>query len=233
MNVSHPSHQSSERGSALIFVLIAVVLFAALTYAISRGGDSARNLSQEKIRLTASEIIDTGNRVSETVSRLKLRGASETEISFEYNGNYINAGCATDTCKVFAFDGGGLDWETPPASSNSGEDWGFTGDLAITNVGTASADLVMILPNISRDICHRINVLLNIEVETANPPIETGTNTANKFTGVYNGGPSTITQAATNGKKSGCLRMEELTGTAIDGGPMMGKYSFYQVLVAR
>lgn len=230
---THSLPPLSQRGSAFFFILVAVVLFAALSYAISQGGEGARNLTQEKIRLVASEIIDTGNRVSETAARLRLRGIQDTDISFEHGIDYVNGACADDTCKIFAFDGGGLDWEDPPVGSNNGEAWGFTGDLAVTDMGTSSADLVMLLPNLSVDVCHRINVLLEIEDEAGSPPIETGTNAAGKFTGGYNVAPSTVSNASTNGKKSGCLRMEELTGTSVDGAPLMGKYTFYQVLLAR
>lgn len=51
---------SSERGSSFLIILLAVALFAALTYAIAKSSNGAKNLSQEQVRLLASEIIDSG-----------------------------------------------------------------------------------------------------------------------------------------------------------------------------
>lgn len=115
---------SSERGSGLLIIFIAIILFSILTYAISQGGSGTKNISDEKIRIMASEIIDTGNRLAETVSRMKLRGIAEGDISFENSGTNINASCSTDECKIFKYDGGGLDVETAPAGSTDGRGWG-------------------------------------------------------------------------------------------------------------
>lgn len=232
MSLSSSSPFHPERGSALIFILLAIVLFAALSYAISRDDSGIRNLSQEKIRLLASEIIDTGNRFSESASRMRLHGIKDTQISFEYSGNFINAACTDDSCKVFAFDGGGMEWETPPTGANGGEPWGFTGDLAIQNIGTDSADLVAILPNLSADVCHRINVLLGLDAEDETPP-SLGATIAPEFTGSYNGSPVAISHARLNGQKSGCF-LSDLSGSSVPsvaGGTPI--YIFYQVLAAR
>ncbi|OIN85652.1 MAG: hypothetical protein AUJ12_08900 [Alphaproteobacteria bacterium CG1_02_46_17] len=227
------SHLSSQRGSGIFIILIAIVLFAALTYAISRNSSGGKSLDQEKTMMVATEILDTANRLAETVSVLRLHGTKHTELSFEYNGNYINASCATDSCKIFSYDGGGLDWETPPASVTDGEGWGYSGDMAIADIGTSSADLVMFLPNLPVNVCHRINVMLGIDVESGSPPYWMSGITADQFTGTYNAAPTTISEPPIDGEKSGCLRIEFLDGTAVDASPQVDKYVFYQILIAR
>lgn len=221
-----------ESGSAFFIILVVVVLFAALSYAVSRDNGGTKSLSQERVRLLASEILDTGNRLSDAVARMRLHGIADTAVSFENGGSFINAGCLNDTCKVFS-SGGGLDVESAPVGANGGEAWGFTGDLAITNAGTSAADLVALLPNISADVCHRINVLTGIEAESDSPPSLATSYVTTEFTGSYNGTPLAVTNAAINGQKSGCFEAD-MSGSAIpsiSGGS--GIYVFFQVLAPR
>lgn len=225
---------SSERGSSFLIILLAVALFAALTYAIAKSSNGAKNLSQEQVRLLASEIIDSGSRFSETISRLKLAGVAESDISFEYNGNYVNAACTTSECKVFDFDGGGLEWDTAPTGSTGGDDWIFTSGVAIQDVGTTLPDLLAILPGVNEDVCHRINVLIDIEAETDTAPISGFGIAANGFTGSYSSGiPTLISSAKTNGKRSGCALVASMASDMLASSPLSQPRIYYQVLIAR
>jgi hypothetical protein len=226
------SRTSPESGSSLMFILVAVVLFAALTYAISRSDSGAKNLSEERVRLVATEIIDTGNRLAETAARLRLKGTTPDVISLE-NGavaGYVNAACTADTCKVFAFAGGGLEWEEPSPDANNGENWGYTGDVAVENIGTTAADLVVFLPNLPLTVCDKINKMLGLPSAPNPPPMEAG-GTIDKFTGSYNGIPVSFNNAFLDGQKSGCAKLSTAQGTAIDGAPLANIYAFYQVLL--
>ena len=228
-----PSSISSQRGSSLFIILIAIALFAALSYAISRSGQGTAGLSREKIRLLASDTIDIGNGLAEAVIKLRLRGIADTKISFENAivSGYTNAACSSGTCKVFDFDGGGKDWETIPADINGGVEMGVTGNLAVQNMGSTAADLVMIIPALSSDICNKINSLLG--VDTSATPSVIASITANKFTGTYSGSPTSITSSQLDGQKSGCFRITTASGTAVTGAPLSNTYTFYQVLLAR
>lgn len=225
---------SSQSGSSLFIILIAVALFAALSYAISQQGSSVGPISSERIRLLASDVIDMGNKLSDSVARVRLRQVSNTKISFENTiiAGYTNAACTTDSCKIFTFDGGGKDWETPTPDINSGIDWGYTGSVAIQNIGGDSADLVALLPNISQDICNRINTLIGIYGSGGTPTVLAAV-TANKFTGAYAGVPVSITGAQIDGQKSACIQITTASGTALTGAPLANTYVFYQVLEAR
>lgn len=221
-----------ERGSGFLMILTAIVLFAALSYAISRQSGGTKGLSEERQKLGASEIIDAGTRFADTVSRLRLKGISSTGISFENTvvSGYTNGGCSSDSCKVFAFDGGGLDWEMPVAGVNGGEDWGFSGSVSLTDAGTSDPDLLAVFPDISLDVCSRLNVLLGLHDAVTSPPLIPAA-TFDKFTGTYSA-LSTINAPLINGKKSGCLQITTGDGTAIAGAPLTGKYYFIQVLQA-
>jgi hypothetical protein len=68
-------YSPSQRGSGLLMILMIVVLFAALSYAISRQATGTKGLSEERYKLVASEVIDAGTRFADTVSRLRLKGS--------------------------------------------------------------------------------------------------------------------------------------------------------------
>ena len=106
---------SAQNGSALIMILVAVALFAALSFAISQQSDSGKALSSEKIRVLASDVLDMGNKMSDTIAQLRLRGVPAAQLSFENDivANYENPACTVDKCKIFAYAGGGRDWEIP------------------------------------------------------------------------------------------------------------------------
>ncbi len=223
-----------ERGSSLFIILIAVALFAALSYALSRGGDSAGALSQEKLRLLASDVIDYGEGLADATAKLRLRRIMDTEISFENSivAGYTNAACSTGTCKVFDFDGGGKDWETPASDVNGAVDIGITGGLAIKDLGSNAADLVMVMPGLSSSLCARINVLLGLHDASSSPSVIAAVS-GNKFTGTYAAVPVTVTSSQIDKQKSGCFQATAAAGSAFTGTPLANSYIFYQVLLAR
>lgn len=223
----------SQRGSALFMILFGVALFAALSYALSQGRNSVNGLSVEKIRLISTDIIDMGNTLKESTARLRLRQVANTDISFQ-NGTvagYINPGCSVDSCKVFAYDGGGIDWETPTNDVNGGVDWGFTGDVAIKNIGADDADLVALLPRLPEAVCNRINVLLNLYGEGGSPTVIAAV-PADKFIGTYSATPTILTDSIIDGKTSGCIRITGPSGTAFSSSTA-GMYVYYHVLLSR
>lgn len=233
-----PSPSRNETGSGLFVILFAIALLAALTYAISQQSSGTMGLSEEKVRLLASDVIDMGNGLSETTARLRLHKVSDTELSFENSivAGYTNTNCTDETCKIFSYDGGGKDWETPVPEISEGKNWGFTGSLAIKNIGTDAADLVAILPGLSQTLCARINVSLGVhDANTAVPSV--AAMPASKFTGTYLGPPlgmpTMITSALTDGQKSACLKVTSATGSAVSGTPLNDKYIYYQVLSER
>jgi hypothetical protein len=221
-------------GSSLIIILVAIALFAALSYALSQQGGSGNTLSAERARLLASDVIDMGNKQAEAVARLRLKNISQTNISFENSSilTYTNSGCTTDLCRVFAFDGGGLDWETPINDINGGKNWGYSGDLSIQNIGSGDADLVALLPDISSTLCDRINTLLRL-YDAGDTIPNFGGVSANVFTGNYLSTPVNLTSSKIDGQKSGCILISTATGTAFTGAPLTNTHVYYQVLIAR
>lgn len=175
--------RGSEQGNVFFYILIAIALFAALSYAVSRNNSGSTNIfTDEQAKLAAQEIIEYGNTVANAVQKLRLRGCSDTEISFQNNivGGYINTppSPADNSCHVFETNGGNINFNL----SNDAA-YIFSGSQLISNAGDgAIGDLAIYLRDVPNDVCSRINQSLNI---TSNNviPTDDGTQATTLFTG--------------------------------------------------
>ncbi len=238
-----------QSGNVLFYILIAVALLAALSYAIAQSGrSSGSNISSERAALYATEIIEYGNIISQAVSQIRLRDYKDTEISFENNvvSGYTNANCTDSECEIFNINGGGIHYMPPKSdwldSSNSsaslyGELY-FNGSSSAIEIGTSSDDLILFIPYIKQDLCIAINKKLGIIPTTDKVPSEINGpfDVADKFTGSYgstldhkvSGNATTGETSILYGKNSGCT---EASGSSPN--PASGTYHYYQVLIAR
>lgn len=157
---------------------------------------------------------------------MKLRGASENEISFENTvtaTDYTNANCddAADRnfpdCKIFDVGGAGLTYRSAPEGVNDGSDWIFNATNIVDGAGSTAPDLVMFLQNLRESTCTQINRFL----ETSYAGTETGIDFV-EFTGSYSVA-ETINLA--DGQQAGCLTTTDSSGNAA--------YLFYYVLLQR
>ncbi|MGH1398730.1 MAG: PulJ/GspJ family protein [Alphaproteobacteria bacterium] len=211
---------SNERGNVLFIILIAIALFAALSAVVAnmmRGSGGSVEVSEEKARIYADEIIDYARGIRQAVQELRIsNGCSETEISFENNevSGYING--ANTECQVFHPDGGGLRYIAVQEGVNDGSDWVFTGQNHADDIGSSSAELIIILPNISSSICSAVNDKTGITALGNDAAID-----FTKFTGAYN---ATQTIDFSDNIMSGCLSYDN-SGT--------DEPFFYQVLIAQ
>ena len=197
-NKSKKSHP--ESGNVFIFILLGVVLFAALSFSVSRGFRSSTTsaMSAREAELTATDIITYAQRVERAVNRLRRNGCSENEISFE-NAQVSGYSFTTrDKCKVFDSTGGKLSYAFPSNIDSAGF-WMFSGRSCITGVGPSAEgtncwsdsldneELVIILPRMtSREVCESLNKSLH-DVRTINQNTGDGDWDENtkKFVGVF------------------------------------------------
>lgn len=202
---------TSESGNVLFLIFLGIALLAALTFTFTQGSRTgAQNLTREQTSLAATEIIAYGNTIADAVQRLKLRGCSDTEISFENNfvGGYTNG---TDTgCQVFHNDGGNINYMAPSSSwivSPGAEEWVFSAFQRIDGAGsnTAAGDLALYLLYVNGDVCKAINEKLGIN-PVGEYPVDASSLILGKFTGSYgSGNPPNNTDAAVQGKLIGCI----------------------------
>lgn len=188
-----------QRGNILFLILLAVVLFAALSYAVTssmRGG--GRDIADEKAQMLASQILQYAASLNNAAQRLMLvNNCKSTEISF-YNTVWrtdvgglltlVNNTTPNDgRCEVFGTDGGGLTAYALPASVSEGQSIpspGATGgmpfirSLSIVGVGTPASDTIFVLNYLNPKVCEAINKSIGL-------PLPTVGDSKNGWTGNY------------------------------------------------
>lgn len=169
----------SERGNAFFLILIAVVMFAALSYAVTSSTRmNGKGAAEEKAKLIAANVMGHISAIRTAVSRLKYIGkCAETELSFAPSEGYYddNPNAPTDYhCHIFSTHGGGVAWDTlPPNFFDTthalynvwfAQYW-FIPNNNLPNIsgGTdAKTDLLLSLIFVKRDVCLAFNKLVGI-----------------------------------------------------------------------
>lgn len=233
-----------ERGSIFFYILLGVALFGALAFTMSRNMRSQNTsaMSEKQAEIVALDIMAYAQEVERTVDRLRRRGCSENEISFEkapFDGTdaaYVNSRSPSDfSCHVFHPRGGKLTYADPLPNVNDGTRWLYTwanivpgiGKTNISGVGKfKSVDMLAILPYVSLNICNAINKQVGID---APPPQDGGNYDYYEFIGVYQGGSAILDSGnRLEGKPTACFEADGIFGKSQNGG-----YHFYHVLLAR
>jgi hypothetical protein len=248
-----PRH--SEKGNALFLILIAVALFAALSFVIVNSTRSgAGTASEEKTRLNISPILNYIISVTTGLNRLIARGCRLDAINFEHepfdgsDPKYLNPNSPDDfSCHVFHANGGAVPYQIPPAEAQDIPP-GKTADMqeyyynlshqvpgvGTDNLGTGNADskdLMIIMPYVSPNLCRAFNKTINREYEA--PPEDVNTLNIIGFAGgdIAAMGSSDIEDAdgVLRGQAAACIHAADVSGaaTADDG------YYFYSVIKPR
>ena len=167
----------NTRGNALFLILIAVALFAALSYAITSSGRGGGSIDREQASLMASQITQYAASLERGLQRMQiLNGCSDTQISFwhDSNGdaaenasdNYYNVSSPTDhSCHMFDPDGGSVVFR--PASDFGADHFVFPDDVCLDGIGTGvyadcltdgtdSTDMIFGLGEIDQSVCQAI-----------------------------------------------------------------------------
>ncbi|MAQ71053.1 MAG: hypothetical protein CL565_02550 [Alphaproteobacteria bacterium] len=170
-------------GNVLFLILIAVVLFAALSYAISNSGRGGGDTSKEKSVIIASQITEFATNMRYAIQRMTIMGTASAAIEFHPNGScsptYML--CNTGENCLFAPEGGAINFVKLPQETFSGASggMGYPGDAAsefTTNFwlectpdmydwghGTPAGDRGFFLLNVAEQVCHAFNEGVGIE----------------------------------------------------------------------
>lgn len=171
-HVQHSESRKGEKGNVLFLILIAVALFAALSYAVTQSSRSGGgNANSETTLVNSASITQYPSAVRTAIIRMMVsKGVDATEL--EFNAPSDLGTCTTTNGCVFHPSGGGaspgLATADLMASGTQGA-WIFNSAYRIQNVGTtpatnAGADIVAFLPGVSLAVCKKINTQLGISV---------------------------------------------------------------------
>jgi hypothetical protein len=245
--------RNTENGNALFIILLAIVLFAALTFSITRSQSTVNDTADpQRAKIAAAEILRYGKSLRAAVDTLRMNGISESDIRFAHADLHTDYGTpgANPTAEVFNIQGGGAVYTKPKASwlaSNFSTqaiygDWYFTSGT-VNGVGTPSGgnghqdsdttneELIMVLPYVTQSVCIAIAEAVGWDVSSGDVPVDTGEVYVRDGTARFNGTfvdnfllDSSVTNTLIQlGHEVGCLRHND----ANQG------YHFYQVLIAR
>lgn len=222
------SSDTSQSGNVLFIILIAVALFAALSFAVSSTmrSNQTTGIAQEKEKVNTAYLHQFPSALNQTIMRMRMsEGIQPEELIFAFPGNtdYGTFGTVPDH-EVFHPQGGGLPYQAPPDNVNDGSSWIFNGDLEIDNIGTTggtsnNTELLAILTGIPENLCRYINY--DITDVMQDPPSITVSGETNKFTGTF-GYAGTVSNPAVSGHDTYCYYSTNL-----------GKYVFYKALIER
>lgn len=193
--------QDNSRGNVLFLILIAVALFAALSYAVTNSSrTSGGSADTEKVSLQASRILQYATALENSLVRMRLsNNCNPEQVSFEnplstaVGELYSNPNSPPNfSCHLFRPEGGGAIFDDLNGAI-SRYDWRGTdlksqlmfSPVLISGIGTTEAELVFIIyGGISRALCTEINRKLGVPDNGATDPAWESDSTTN-YTGTF------------------------------------------------
>ena len=243
----------NQKGNVLFLILIAVALFAALSYAVTQSSRTGGDASRETNILNAAQLTQYPVSIRTAVLRMIIDGYQDTQIAF----SKTNVGASvSDPLLVFNSIGGGAIYQDAPgevmADGNDGT-WFFNMNFEIPGLGRESAtssvgnDLIAFLPGVQADVCTRINREAGIlsDPRQTNPiaPADYSGGTTTDYDMDIDDPAADIPNSETNIVTSALAATPSIAGygaNILDGEPFgcfrnntNGDYVFYSVLLER
>lgn len=188
---------SNQDGNVLFLILIAVVLFAALSYAVTQstrsGGGGA---SQETSLISSANVTQYPASIRTAILRMIVSNNTDADVlAFDPPtdfATFCDVSAANASVCVFHPDGGAALYNVAPDDVVSVPDtaWTFNAENEVNFIGRSAggnsptqqtADIIAFLPNIRRGICERINEELGIGAGTI--PTESNIDVASEMEG--------------------------------------------------
>ncbi|MCM2342954.1 MAG: hypothetical protein NDJ24_00160 [Alphaproteobacteria bacterium] len=224
--------RNSESGNAIFYIFVAIVLLAALSFAVAEGSrSSGKTLNEDRARLAASEIISYGDALNKAAGMLRLRGIAAEALSFAHpdaNATYGTYG-TNPAAEIFHPEGGGITYRLPPdmGVATAGTPYLFTGSNQVENIGSVCgtavcSELLMLVPDVRLETCQLINKILGYSDKNAIPVSDNATDMT-LFAGTFaNVETLSDEDPLLMARSAGCYRDQNTS-----------KYIYYQVLIAR
>lgn len=160
-------NKSSQSGNALFLILIAVALFAALSYAVTQSGRGGGDIDREQLMLKASNVLNYAATLRHNALRMQVLGTSPADMVFTASGSHLNNPCTSGENCLFAPEGGGAVALSPdPEICEAGQtcEWGIdtiADNWALEGVGTAAPDIALWL-RVTEEFCLAFNDTLKL-----------------------------------------------------------------------
>lgn len=226
----------NESGNALIYVLIAIVLFAALSFTLGRQTDSgeADILPREKANLYAVQLMSYSAQVKSVVDQMLFSGTNVDDLSYILPSDSAfedvppAAGAVSNIYKIYHPAGGGLIPSSIPdeaqgtAASTPASGF-YLGQFTHIEWTASTADeIILTAYNINQSVCEEIN-----ETVTGSTDIPTTTQPLTVLLLDDTLGVWTNIDMTTESGTPHCPECHEMTSLCVQNG---GIYAFYSIV---
>lgn len=154
-----------ERGNVLFLILIAVALFAALSYAVTQSSRGGGNADSETQAISMAGLVNYVSGIRFGVQRLAISGVDPVTLNFQ-SPQSITCLADTSLCLHHSDGGGAVYYNTNNLINN----FGFGPDIAdatdvwhnIEGVGTSAGDIVFYIEDVTQAKCEEFNKYVNV-----------------------------------------------------------------------
>lgn len=228
--LSNTHQRSREQGNVLIIILLAIALIGALTVAIQGSSQKSANIDRETLILRVTEVQRYASELERGIAFIMQNELSEGDIRFAHpdaHNDYGDLSADTDKSdQLFHRDGGNASYKNPADDINDGSSWEFYGNTALPEVGSDSADLIAVLPNVTTAFCERANSMIgyNGQPQDSSTCLNTGASARFDDGTQFDSSPNTVVDSSFSLKPAmrGCV---ECTSD--------GSLHYFHVLMAR
>jgi len=166
--INQQTTRQSEKGNVLFLILIAVALFAALSYVVTQSTRSGGGSTEkEKNILSSAQMTQYPTALRTSLIRLVLGGVGIESVRF----NNPTAFGPSTNLEVFHPNGGGAGFQQAPADLSSTGlaplNWTYNAEFDVPGVGIDGAggnDVVAFLAGVSAGVCRQVNEELGVVV---------------------------------------------------------------------
>jgi hypothetical protein len=163
--------RQSEKGNVLFLILIAVALFAALSYVVTQSTRSGGGSTErEKNILSSAQMTQYPTALRTSLIRLVLGGVAIENVMFDAPGT--GKFTQSSSQEVFHPQGGGANYQQAPADLSvtgaSQLTWTYNAQFDVPGVGLdgpGGNDVIAFLPGVSSGVCKQVNEELGIDVK--------------------------------------------------------------------
>lgn len=237
--------KKSERGNVLFLILIAVALFAALSYVVTQSTRSGGGSTErEQNILSSAQMTQYPTALRTALIRMILSGVAVEALAFNAPGDFT--GVSSPTYLVFGPQGGGAVFQAAPAdlmSNNLPGVWYYNAQFEVPGIGQSGAggnDIIAFLVGINSGVCKQVNDELGISTTSC------GSGTLQAGVPIVTNSVTGITTQMEDGYTFPVADQVDIQGTCTDiflrqasgcfyhaTGPSGPAYIFYSVLLER
>ncbi len=159
----------NEAGNIIFLILIAVALFGALTFTLTKSIQSggSTELDEARIKQYASEILSYASDADSVITQMGFNGSDISEVDPILPSD-VNFEAGSDIHKLFHIDGGGLNYKAakePPflmvsPAPTTQSAWVVSNDTNVEWTSTTADDIILTAFGIEEAVCAKINKII-------------------------------------------------------------------------